>query len=69
VGSQSGDVEPGLRGDGLDSVLRGRLVRPLQDPIDVDDPARPDCREGVREVVERRMREVEDDPVDRCDFV
>jgi len=68
VGSQSGDVEPGLRGGGPDPVRRGRLVRPLQDPIDVDDPARPDCREGVREIVERRMREVEDDTVDRCDL-
>ena len=68
MGSQSGDVEPGLRGGGPDPVRRGRLVRPLQDPIDVDDPARPDCLEGVREMVERGMREVEDDTVDRCDL-
>ena len=69
MGSQSGDFEPGRCGDGSDSVHRGRLVRPLQDPIDVDDPPRPDRREGVREVVERRMREVQDDAVDRCDLV
>src|SRR2546428_12765674 len=67
--SQGGDVEPGLCGDGPDSVRRGRLVRPLQDPIDVDDPALPNRRERVREVVERRMREVEDDAVDRRDFL
>ena len=69
MGSQSGDLEPGLCGDGPDSVLRGRLVRPLQDPVDVDDPTGPDRRERVREVVERRMREVEDDAVDRRDFL
>jgi len=69
VGSHRGDLEPGLCSDGPDSVLRGRLVRPLQDPIDVDDSSRPDRRERVREVVERGMREVEDDAVDRCDLV
>ena len=69
VGSQSGDFEPGRCGDGSDSVHRGRLVRPLQDPIDVDDPMLPDRRERVREVVERRMWEVQDDAVDRCDLV
>jgi len=69
VGSHSGDVKPGLCGDGSYPVRRGRLIRPLQDPIDVDDPAHPDRRERVREVVERRMREVEDDAVDRCDLV
>ena len=68
MGSHSGDLEPGLCSDGPDSVLRGRFVRPLQDPIDVDDSSRPDRREGVREVVERGMREVEDDTVDRCDL-
>src|SRR2546428_2514242 len=46
--SQGGDVEPGLCGDGPDSVRRGRLVRPLQDPIDVDDPALPNRRERDR---------------------
>ena len=69
MGSQSGDLEPGLCGDGPDAVLRGRLVRPLQDPIHMDDPTGPDRRERVREVVEGGMREVEDDAVDRRDFL
>src|SRR3989449_10604042 len=46
-----------------------RPTRPPAPGSDVDDPALPNRRERVREVVERRMREVEDDAVDRRDFL
>jgi len=63
------DLQVGLCGDSSDAVCRGTLVCPFQDTIHVDHPARPDRRERVREVVKRRMREVQDDAVDRCDLV
>jgi len=57
-----------LCSDGSDPICRSALVRPFQDSVHVDDPARPDRSERVREVVERRMREVQDDAVDRGDL-
>ncbi len=61
------DLHPGLCGDGLDAARRGALVRPLQDSIDVDNAARPESRERVAQVVEGRVRQIEDDAVDGPD--
>ena len=63
------DLHACLRGDGSDAVCRGTLVRPLEDAIYVDHAARPDSRERVAQVVERRVRQIEDDAVDRPDFL
>src|SRR2546428_4567075 len=54
-------------GDGSDAVRRGTLVRPLQDSVDVYHAARPKSGERVAQVVERRVRQIEDDAVDRPD--
>jgi len=62
------NLHTGLRSHASDAVCCGSLVRPLQDAIHVDHPPSPDCRERVREVVERRVREVEDDAVDGRDL-
>jgi hypothetical protein len=62
------DLHAGLCRDGPDPICRGGLVRTFQDSVHVDDPAHPDCSERVCEVVECRMREVQDDAVDRGDL-
>jgi len=67
VNAQVGDAKAGLGSDGSDSVCAGTLVRLLQDSIDVDHTARPESRERVAQVVERRVRQIEDDAVDGPD--
>lgn len=63
------DLHACLRGDGSDPACRGTLVRALQDSIDVDHAARPESRERVAHVVERRVWQIEDDAVDRSDLL
>jgi len=58
------DLHAGLCGDRSDAVGRGTLVRPLQDSVDVDHASRPESRERMAQVVERRVRQIEDDAVD-----
>ena len=61
------DLHAGMCGDGSDAVRRGALVRPLQDSVDMDHAARPESLERVAQVVERRVRQIEDDAVDGPD--
>ncbi len=44
------------------------LLRPLQDPVNVDHASVVNCPKGVLQEVERRVREVQDDAVDRSDL-
>jgi len=63
------DLQPSLCDDGSNAVRRGTLVGPFQDSIDVDHAARPEGRERVAQVVERRVRQIEDDAVDGSDLL
>lgn len=63
------DLQAVLGSDGPDAFCRGPLVRTLQDSIHVDHAARPESRERVAQVVERRVRQVEDDAVDGPDLL
>lgn len=69
MNAQASDLEAGLGGGRSDPIRSGRLVCSFQDSIDVDHAAPPESRECVAQVVERRVRQIEDDAVDGPDLL